>query len=150
MGFVYDRINFELLGDFTYTTEGWGITNDGERFIMSDGTSTLHILDPETFNVIGHIDVCNNDIPISKLNELEYINGQIYANIWKTDNIAIINPDSGQLSGWIDMSGLLPLQDYGNSVDVLNGIAYDTVNNRLFVTGKLWPWLFEIELVTKE
>ena len=149
-GFVYDRISFELLGDFTYKTEGWGITNDGERFIMSDGTSTLHILDPETFNVIGHIDVCSNDVPISKLNELEYINGQIYANIWKTDNIAIINPDSGQLSGWIDMSGLLPLQDYGNSVDVLNGIAYDTVNNRLFVTGKLWPWLFEIELVTKD
>ena len=117
---------------------------------MSDGTSTLHILDPETFSVIGHIDVYNNDTPINKLNELEYINGKIYANIWKTDNIAIINPDNGQLSGWIDMSGLLPLQDYGTSVDVLNGIAYDAANNRLFVTGKLWPRLFEIELVAEE
>jgi len=150
VGFVYDKSSFEPISDFTYTTEGWGITNDGERLIMSDGTATLHFLDPETFSVIGHINVYDNDTPINRLNELEYINGQIYANIWKTDNIAIINPDNGQVSAWIDMSGLLTSQDYDSHVDVLNGIAYDSRNNRLFVTGKLWPWLFEIELVIKE
>jgi len=149
-GFVYDKSSFRLLHDFTYATEGWGITHDGERLIMSDGTSTLHFLDPETFSIIGHIEVCNNDTPIDKLNELEYINGQIYANIWQTDYIAIINPQSGQVSAWIDLSGLLSSQYYSEPVDVLNGIAYDTVNDRLLVTGKLWPWLFEIKLVAAE
>ncbi len=150
MGFVYDQSSFKLLHDFTYATEGWGITHDGERLIISDGTSTLHFLDPETFSTIGHIEVCNNDTPIDKLNELEYINGQIYANIWQTDYIAIINPQSGQVSGWIDLSGLLSSQYCNEPVDVLNGIAYDTVNDRLLVTGKLWPWLFEIKLVAAE
>jgi len=149
-GFVYDKSSFRLLRDFTYATEGWGLTHDGERLIMSDGTSTLHFLDPETFSTIGHIDVFNNDTPIDKLNELEYINGQIYANIWQTDDIAIINPQSGQVSAWIDLSGLLSSQYYSEPVDVLNGIAYDTVNDRLLVTGKLWPWLFEIKLVAAE
>ena len=149
-GFVYDKNSFKLLHDFTYATEGWGLTHDGERLIMSDGTSTLHFLDPETFSTIGHIEVCNNDTPIDKLNELEYINGQIYANIWQTDYIAIINPQSGQVSGWIDLSGLLSSQYYSEPVDVLNGIAYDTMNDRLLVTGKLWPWLFEIKLVAAE
>lgn len=149
-GFVYDKSSFRLLRDFTYATEGWGLTHDGERLIMSDGTSTLHFLDPETFSTIGHIDVFNNDTPMDKLNELEYINGQIYANIWQTDYIAIINPQSGQVSGWIDLSGLLPSQYYSEPVDVLNGIAYDTANDRLLVTGKLWPWLFEIKLVATE
>ena len=150
MGFVYDQSSFKLLHDFTYATEGWGITHDGERLIISDGTSTLHFLDPETFSTIGHIEVCNNDTPMDKLNELEYINGQIYANIWQTDYIAIINPQSGQVSGWIDLSGLLSSQYCNEPVDVLNGIAYDTVNDRLLVTGKLWPWLFEIKLVAAE
>jgi glutamine cyclotransferase len=150
MGFVYDESSFKLLHDFTYATEGWGITHDGERLIISDGTSTLHFLDLETFSTIGHIEVCNNDTPIDKLNELEYINGQIYANIWQTDYIAIINPQSGQVSGWIDLSGLLSSQYCNEPVDVLNGIAYDTVNDRLLVTGKLWPWLFEIKLVAAE
>jgi len=150
LGFIYDRNSFELLRDFAYTTEGWGITHDGEHLFVSDGTSTLHILDPETFSTIGHIEVYNNDIPIDRLNELEYINGQVYANVWQTDKIAIINPQTGQVRGWIDLSGLLQSQDCSTPVDVLNGIAYDTENNRLFVTGKLWPWLFEIKLIVKE
>jgi glutamine cyclotransferase len=150
IGFVYGKSSFKLLRDFTYTTEGWGLTHDGERLIMSDGTSTLHFLDPETFNTIGHIEIFDNDTPIDKLNELEYINDQVYANIWQTDYIAIINPQSGQVSGWIDLSGLLPPQDCIEPADVLNGIAYDTINDRLFVTGKLWPWLFEIKLVATE
>ena len=149
-GFVYDKNSFRLLRDFAYATEGWGLTHDGERLIMSDGTSTLYFLDPETFSVIGNIEVLNNDTPIEKLNELEYINGQIYANIWQTDHIAIINPQSGQVSGWIDLSGLLSSQYPSEPVDVLNGIAYDTVNDRLLVTGKLWPRLFEIKLVAVE
>jgi glutamine cyclotransferase len=150
IGFVYDKNSFELLRDFTYATEGWGITNDGERLIMSDGTSILYFLDPDTFRTIGHIEVYDNDTPINKLNELEYINGQIFANIWQTDEIAMIDPCNGQVTGWIDLSGLLQSQNYDMPVDVLNGIAYDTANSRLFVTGKLWPWLFEIKLTLKE
>jgi glutamine cyclotransferase len=149
-GFVYDRNDFKRLRNFTYATEGWGLTHDGERLIMSDGTSTLHFLDPETFGIIGHIEVFKNDTPIDNLNELEYINGQIYANIWQTDYIAIIAPQSGQVSGWIDLSGLLSSQHYSEPVDVLNGIAYDATNDRLLVTGKLWPRLFEIKLVPVE
>lgn len=145
-GFIYDRDSFKLTGDFTYATEGWGITHDGERLIMSDGTSTLYFLDPETFHVIGHIEVKHSDMPVDRLNELEYIDGQVYANVWQTDNIAVIDLDTGQLTAWLDLSGLLPPQDHSTPVDVLNGIAYDAANDRLFVTGKLWPWLFEIKL----
>jgi len=150
LGFVYDRGSFELLSEFTYPTEGWGITHDGEHLIMSDGTSTLYFINPETFSVTGHINVYDNGTPINWLNELEYINGRIYANVWRTDSIVIINPDNGRVTGWIDLSGLLTVKDYEGHVDVLNGIAYDSVKNRLFVTGKLWPWLFEIELVMKK
>ena len=149
-GFVYDKIGFKLLRDFSYAAEGWGITHDGNRLIMSDGTSTLYFLDPKTFSIIGHIDVYDNSLPVNMLNELEYINGQIYANVWQTDYIAIIDPQSGQVSGWIDLSGLVPSQYASTSIDVLNGIAYDTEKERLFITGKLWPWLFEIKLVLKE
>lgn len=150
LGFIYDKVNFEVLRDFTYESEGWGITHDGKRLIMSDGTSTLRFLDPKDFSTLGHIEVYNDSIPINKLNELEYINGYIYANIWPTDNIAIIDPQNGRVAGWIELSGLLESQNWSGPVDVLNGIAYDAANNRLFVTGKLWPWLFEIELVVKE
>ena len=146
VGFIYDKNSFELLRDFAYDTEGWGITHDGECLIMSDGTSALRFLNPETFEITRRIDVNDNGVPVDRLNELEYINGRIYANVWQTDNIAIIEPGSGQVSGWIDLSGLLPPQSYSTPVDVLNGIAYDTANERLFVTGKLWPWLFEIRI----
>ncbi len=148
-GFVYDKNSFEVLRDFTYATEGWGITHDGKRLIMSDGTSTLYFLDANTFGPAGHIQVYHNDMPVDGLNELEYVDGQIYANIWRTDNIAMIDPHSGRVTGWIDLSGLLPPQINSTPVDVLNGIAYDDVNGRLFVTGKLWPQLFEIQLVAK-
>ena len=149
-GFVYDKNSFGVLGEFTYATEGWGITQDGKRLIMSDGTSTLYFLDANTFVVTGHVQVYDNNVPVTNLNELEYIRGQVYANVWRTDSIAMIDPNSGRVTGWIDLSGLLPPQTDGMRVDVLNGIAYDTANDRLFVTGKLWPRLFEIELVTKQ
>ena len=147
LGFVYDKDSFELLREFDYPTEGWGITHDGERLIMSDGTSSLYFLDPETLEEIGRIDVYDSDGPVTRLNELEYVQGGIYANVWQTDQIAMIAPQTGEVIGWINMEGLLGPEDRTNHVDVLNGIAYDAANDRLFVTGKLWPKLFEIELV---
>ena len=147
VGFVYDKESFELLREFDYPTEGWGITYDGERLIMSDGTSTLHFLDPETFKEIGSVQVFDDSGPVDNLNELEYVNGEIYANVWLTDRIARIDPGTGRVLGWIDLTGLLSAQDLSQSVNVLNGIAYDAEHNRLFVTGKLWPKLFEIKLV---
>ncbi len=149
-GFVYDKNSFALVSDFHYGTEGWGITHDGEHLIMSDGTSTLHILDPRSFSVINHIEVCEDDTPVNRLNELEYIDGHIYANVWQTDKIAIIDPQNGQVTGWIDLSGLVQTQDGSTTAGVLNGIAYDAAKSRLFVTGKPWPWLFEIELRARD
>jgi glutamine cyclotransferase len=146
VGFVYDR-DFELLQEFHYPTEGWGITHDGQRLIMSDGTSTLHFLDPETLEEIGRIEIYDQNGPVTSLNELEYIDGTVYANVWKTDRIALIDPHTGQVTGWIDLTGLLSEEDRLLPVDVLNGIAYDAGDDRLFVTGKLWPKIFEIELV---
>lgn len=131
-------------------TEGWGITYDGNCLIMSDGTSTLHFLDPETFEEISQIEVHENDIPVTKINELEYVQGEIFANIWLTERIARINPLTGQVTGWIDLKGILSPEDCSEKVDVLNGIAYDAKNNRLLVTGKFWPKLFEIELIKDE
>ena len=150
VGFVYDKNTFNLLRNFNYTTEGWGLTHDSTRLIMSDGTSTMYFLDPVTFQVTGKIEVKDRGTPVVNINELEYVNGRIYANIWMTDKIAIINPDTGNAESWIDLTGLLPPQANPVAVDVLNGIAYDPVGKRLFVTGKLWPMLFEIELVPKE
>lgn len=147
VGFVYDKNSFELRREFTYPTEGWGITYNGQRLIMSDGSSRLYFLDPKDFQVTGSIEVRDNSQPVSGLNELEYVHGEIYANVWLTDRIVRIAPDSGQVTGWIEMGGLLPPEDRSEPESVLNGIAYDTGNNRLFVTGKLWPRLFEIELV---
>ena len=146
-GFVYDKDSFKLLQTFNYPTEGWGITHDGERLIMSDGTSTLRFWDPQTYVEIGRIKVYDDDGPVVRLNELEYIQGEIYANVWQTNRIARIDPHTGQVTGWIDLAGLSP-QDSGQPVDVLNGIAYDAENDRLFVTGKLWPKLFEIKLIS--
>ncbi|MBA7569025.1 hypothetical protein ES708_10762 [subsurface metagenome] len=146
IGFVYDKYSFKLLKKFNYPDEGWGITYDGKHLIMSDGTATLHFLDPETFEEINQIEVSANKIPITRINELEYIQGEIYANIWQTERIARIDPLTGQVICWIDLKGILSPEDHSETVDVLNGIAYDAKNNRLFVTGKFWPKIFEIEL----
>lgn len=146
-GLVYNRRNFALLEEFSYSTEGWGITHDGKNLIMSDGSATLRFLDPETFTETGQVEVFDPDGPVTRLNELEYVKGEIYANVWQTDRIARIDPPTGRVTGWIDLTGLLRPEEYAAPVDVLNGIAYDAAADRLFVTGKLWPRLFEIELI---
>ena len=146
-GFVYDRSSFDLLQEFEYPTQGWGITHNGSALIMSDGTATLYFLDPETFQTIGQVEVYDEE-PVEELNELEYINGRVYANIWKKDQIAIINPETGKVTGWIDLSGINDSEK--TTENVLNGIAYDQNGDRLFVTGKMWSQLFEIELVPTE
>lgn len=150
VGFVYDKNSFELLQEFSYSTEGWGITHDGEHLIMSDGTSTLHFLDPETFEETGQLQVFDNNGPVTRLNELEYVQGEIYANVWQTDRVARIAPETGRVIGWVDLEGLLTAEGFTEPVDVLNGIAYDAEADRLFVTGKLWPKLFEIKLISPE
>ena len=147
MGFVYDKDKFELQKRFSYPTEGWGITHDEKHLIISNGTPTLRFIDPKTFQEVKRIDVRKGGVPINKLNELEYIQGKIYANVYEEDNIVIINPQTGNADGWIELKGLLDPDDKNIPVDVLNGIAYDDKNDRLFVTGKLWPKLFEIDLV---
>jgi glutamine cyclotransferase len=144
-GFIYDKDSFALLQEFSYSTEGWGITNNGSQLIMSDGTSTLYFLDPETFQKTGQVEVHDNGA-VEHLNELEYIQGKIYANIWLEEKIAIINPQTGQVEGWINMSGLQSIKNQDPD-NVLNGIAYDAASGRLFVTGKRWSQLFEIQLI---
>jgi len=149
IGFVYNLNNFEPLTHFTYPTEGWGMTYDGEKLIMSDGTDKLYFLNVDTFEIIGFIPVRDQNIPIAKLNELEYINGDIFANVWMSDLIVRISPQTGQVLGWINLSGLKSLLSKTThpKPNVLNGIAYDKIGQRLFVTGKFWPQLFEIQLV---
>lgn len=150
MGFVYQRQTFEKLKHFAYATEGWGITHDGEKLIMSDGTDTLSFLNPETFEKIGQIQVRDQNKPVVRLNELEYVNGEIFANVLMNHQIARISPKTGQVLGWINLTGLvdeIKLAGYSRKRAVLNGIAYDETGKRLFVTGKLWPRLFEIQLV---
>jgi glutaminyl-peptide cyclotransferase len=147
LGFVYGKRDFELQQSFVYPTEGWGLTHDGTRLILSDGTATLHFFDPRNFREIDRIEVFDENGPVQGLNELEYVRGEIFANVWRSDRIARIAPATGRVTGWIDLSGILPEQDRQTPVDVLNGIAYDPVRGRLFVTGKLWPKLFEIELL---
>jgi len=147
-GFVYAKHSFDLLREFSYPTEGWGITTDGSQLIMSDGTANLYFLDPETFEKTGQVEV-HDDEPVTKLNELEYINGEVYANVWQTDKIAIINPNTGQVTGWIDLKGIYN-QENSDPNSVLNGIAYDAAGDRLFVTGKLWSQLFQIKLIALE
>ena len=146
-GFVYNNEDFTQTGEFEYLTEGWGLTQDGERLIMSDGTSTLSFLDPETFEVIGTVTVTDQGQEIININELEYVWGEIFANIWHSDDIVRIDPQTGEVLGWIDLSGLLTMEERLAGTDVLNGIAFDPEANRLFVTGKLWPKVYEIRLV---
>jgi glutamine cyclotransferase len=149
IGFVYDLPTFTLQRTFRYAGEGWGLTHDGRRLILSDGSDTLRFLDPVTFEVLGRITVRDGTVPVEKLNELEYIRGEIYANVYETDRIARISPSSGRVVGWIDLKGLLSPVYRLPSEAVLNGIAYDAKQDRLFVTGKWWPKLFEIKLDRK-
>jgi glutaminyl-peptide cyclotransferase len=147
VAFVYDRFSFRLLKTFHYDCEGWGLTEDGKNLILSDGSATLHFFDPNTFREVRHVTVKDHGAPVTELNELEYIHGQIYANVWHTDRIARIAPATGKVLGWIDLAGLLPVNQRSDPEAVLNGIAYDAAHDRLFVTGKLWPKLFEIKIV---
>jgi glutaminyl-peptide cyclotransferase len=151
MGFIYDLASFAPKGQFQYPGEGWGLTQDGKRIIMSDGTAQLRFWDPETLRELGRVTVTDDTGPVKELNELEWVKGEVYANIYETDRIARINPSSGKVTGWIDLTGILPPADRTGLEpgDVLNGIAYDARTGRLFVTGKRWPKLFEIRLVKK-
>lgn len=144
-GFVYNK-DFSLITAFSYPSQGWGLTSNQENLIMSDGSCFLYFLNPYTFKEVRKIKVTENGFSIKKLNELEYIDDKIYANVWMTDKIVIISPENGNVTGWINLEGILPLQERKNIDSVLNGIAYDAGKKRLFVTGKLWPRLFEIKI----
>jgi glutaminyl-peptide cyclotransferase len=148
LGFVYDRSSMAWKRSFEYTGEGWGLTHDDHQFILSDGTAAIRFLDPQSFAETKRITVKDEKgKPITDINELEYVHGEIYANIWHTDKIARIAPQTGKVLGWIDLSGIIDRSGFTDSDAVLNGIAYDNKNDRLFVTGKLWPKLFEIKVV---
>ncbi|PIQ89127.1 MAG: glutamine cyclotransferase [Candidatus Omnitrophica bacterium CG11_big_fil_rev_8_21_14_0_20_42_13] len=149
-GFIYDKDSFELIGVFNYPFEGWGITHDGKYFILSDGSATLRFLNLNTFEEAYKLEVRDESgSAIFGLNELEYIEGKIYANIWKTDKVAVISPDSGRVCAWLDLSGLRQFNKGQIKIDVLNGIAYNNKTRHLYVTGKLWPNIFEIKLIGK-
>jgi len=146
-GYIYDLSTFDIKGTFNYSGEGWGLTHDGKSLIMSDGTNRIRFLDPGSFELQRAISVYDGSSPVNYLNELEFIDGEIYANIWQSNRIAIIEPRGGRITGWIDLTGLLKPEDRTGPVDVLNGIAWDADGKRLFVTGKLWPKLYEIRIV---
>ncbi|HZH91252.1 MAG TPA: glutaminyl-peptide cyclotransferase [Pyrinomonadaceae bacterium] len=146
-GFIYDPVTFKKQGEFSYTGEGWGLTHDKESLIMSDGSDQIRFLDPSTLQTTRTVRVTDRGKAVDQLNELEYIDGEIYANIYQTDRIARIEPETGKILGWIDLTGLLAVKDRTGEEDVLNGIAYDEMGKRIFVTGKMWPKLYEIEIV---
>lgn len=143
---LYDRATGRRLRDFAYEGEGWGLTSDGERLYMSDGTSVIRILDPETFARRGEISVLCNGVSLPYLNELEWIDGRIWANVYTLDRIVIIDPSTGIVEGIVDLTGLLPESERDEHTDVLNGIAWDSAARRLFVTGKNWPCIYEIKI----
>jgi glutaminyl-peptide cyclotransferase len=146
-GFIFDLGSFTVKQRYSYEGEGWGLTRNDREVILSDGTADLRFLDPQSLLESHRVRVTANGKPIDQLNELEWVKGEVFANIWQTDRIARINPVNGKVVGWIDLTGLLPAADrVPNYTDVLNGIAYDAATDRLFVTGKLWPKLFEIRL----
>lgn len=145
-GFVYDRTSFSVLDTFSYAGEGWGLTFDGRHLVRSDGTATLEFWDLATLTPVRSVEVHDDQGPVTHLNELEHIAGEIFANVWLTDDVARIDPTTGEVTAWLDLSGLLASQGGAPGAEVLNGIAWDADAQRLFVTGKLWPWLFEIEL----
>lgn len=145
-GFVYDRETFKQLGQFTYGTEGWGLTYDGKSLIRSDGSDTLSYLDPKNFKQTGQVRVNFNGQSLRDINELEYIDGVIWANVWQTDRIVLIDPKTGDVVSYLDLTGLLPTALRNGREDVLNGIAYDAEHKRIFLTGKFWPRLYEIRI----
>lgn len=146
--FVYDADDFELLETHSYEGEGWGLTHDGEQLIMSDGSASLRFIDPDTFEVTRTVTVSDGERLVVNLNELEYIDGEVWANIWYDERVARIDPDDGQLLGWIDLSGIYPASQRSSDA-VVNGIAWDRDSDRIFVTGKLWPAIYEIEIAER-
>lgn len=146
VGFLYDLATFKLQGTFSYPGEGWGLTHDRTRLILSDGSESLRFLNPETLREVGRVVVTDGGVPVRDLNELEYVRDEVYANVWPTDRIARISTASGRVTAWVDLKGLLPGVHQLQPEAVLNGIAYDAARDRLFVTGKLWPKLFEIKV----
>lgn len=149
-GFVYDADTFQLLKEFSYEGEGWGLTTDGTSLVLSDGTARIRFLDPKTFLVTRSIEVKREGRPLLHLNELEFIHGEIFANVWMTDLVVRIDPATGEVRGVIDFSGLLPASERRPTTDVLNGIAYDAAKDRLIVTGKNWPTVYEVRLKVKK
>jgi glutaminyl-peptide cyclotransferase len=147
--FVYDRLSLRPINQFTYSGEGWGMTRTDKELITSDGTATLRFRDPNTFKETHQIVVKEGNIRVAKLNELEFIKGEIYANIWHSDMIIRISPRDGHVIAWIDLTGLLPSDQMVDAESVLNGIAYDPQHDRLFVTGKQWPTVFEIKVIPR-
>ena len=147
--YVYRLSDFQMLRQFSYPGEGWGLTSNGRELFMSDGTPEIRALNPRTLEEKRRITVRDGDTPVDQINELEWIDGEIFANIWQTDRIARISPQTGKVTGWIDLTGLLSPLYHLEPGAVLNGIAYDAARKRLFVTGKLWPKVFEIRVVPK-
>lgn len=150
-GFVFDLATFEVRKQFAYPGEGWGLTHNGKELILSDGSANLRFLDPQTFQEVRRVKVTADGIAVDQVNELEWVGTEIYANLWHTNTIARIDPASGKIVGWIDLTGLYPAASTsGGGENVLNGIAWDDAGRRLFVTGKLWPRLYEIKLVPRK
>lgn len=147
IAYVYDRSSLALVDSLTYSGEGWGLTTDGTSLIMSDGSATIDFVDPATFSVTSSITVRSDGAPLSSINELEWIDGEIWANVYQSNWIVRIDPATGEVRSWIDAAALVPPEKRGNADDVLNGIAHDPATNRLFVTGKRWPVLYEVRVV---
>ncbi|MCZ0941892.1 MAG: glutaminyl-peptide cyclotransferase [Gammaproteobacteria bacterium] len=148
IGFIHEVSTLTPIGEFRYRGEGWGLAASADSLVMSDGSAELRFLDPATLTEVRRLPVRDGTEPVTGLNELEFVEGALYANVWPSDRIAIINPANGQVRGWLDLTGLLPLVFRTPRTDVLNGIAYDAAGKRLFVTGKHWPRLFQIEVTT--
>jgi len=147
---VRERASFRKLATFNYPGEGWGLAWDGRRLVMSDGSATLVFRDPDSFAELGRVTVTDAGRPVRQLNELEVIDGEIWANVWGSERIARIDPASGRVTAWVDLAGLRPQPAPGQAIDVLNGIAWDAEGKRLFVTGKLWPWLYQIRVPSED
>jgi glutamine cyclotransferase len=149
VGFVYDKQSFKLLNTLQYSTQGWGLTTDGKQLIMSDGSSTIYFLDPEYFTQTGTLEIYDNEGPVRMINELEYINGLIYANIYQTEEIIAFDPKTGKVIKRIDCRKIIPDGFRGEQDNVLNGIAYDKNSGRIFITGKRWPSLYEVKFLKR-